>query len=102
MWSLACCRGPFECLKQAFFDGFCRLKELSKPYILSISGLSLEENLEMLDQLLKRDVSRQLSAVELNVACPNVPNKPLVGYDLPQLSFVLERISHSERVKEPF
>ena len=33
------------------------------------------------------------SAVEVNVACPNVPGKPLVGYDFPQLSLVVEKIA---------
>ena len=33
------------------------------------------------------------NAVEVNVACPNVPGKPLVGYDFPQLSRVVEKIA---------
>ena len=38
------------------------------------------------------------NAVEVNVACPNVPGKPLVGYDFPQLSNVVEQIaSHVSR-----
>ena len=27
------------------------------------------------------------------MACPNVPGKPLVGYDFPQLSRVVEKIA---------
>eukprot|EP00435_Cladocopium_sp_Y103_P021060 s3166_g5.t1 len=75
-----------------------RLKESSeprgKPYILSISGLSLKENLEMLDRLAESpDVLQHLSAVEVNVACPNVPGKPLVGYDFPQFAEVVQAMS---------
>ncbi|CAK9009892.1 unnamed protein product [Durusdinium trenchii] len=64
-----------------------------KPYILSISGLSLQENLRMLDLLLESGSVEHLSAVEVNVACPNVPGKPLVGYDFPQFEAVLKEIS---------
>ena len=40
------------------------------------------------------------NAVEVNVACPNVPGKPLVGYDFPQLSAVVEKIaSHAPRLR---
>lgn len=75
-----------------------RLKECceprGKPYILSISGLSLKENLEMLDRLAQSpDVLQHLSAVEVNVACPNVPGKPLVGYDFPQFAEVVQAMS---------
>ncbi|CAE7906247.1 URA1 [Symbiodinium microadriaticum] len=84
-----------------------RLKEnaapSSKPYILSISGLSLDENLSMLDGLLEHpDAIQYLSAVEVNVACPNVPGKPLVGYDFPQLSLVVEKIASHEIFSEPY
>jgi len=71
-----------------------RLEAHGKPYFLSISGLSLAENLSMLDWLLDRpEACRLLSAVEVNVACPNVPGKPLVGYDFPQLAAVVKAIT---------
>ncbi|CAE7227065.1 URA1 [Symbiodinium natans] len=75
-----------------------RLKDIAvpsgKPYILSISGLSLNENLSMLDGLVKHpETLHYLNAVEVNVACPNVPGKPLVGYDFPQLADVVEKIA---------
>jgi len=84
-----------------------RLKEnaapSSKPYILSISGLSLDENLSMLDGLLEHpDAMQYLNAVEVNVACPNVPGKPLVGYDFPQLSRVVEKIASHAIFFEPY
>ncbi|CAJ1397766.1 unnamed protein product [Effrenium voratum] len=77
-----------------YTEALVRLREVSpKPFILSISGLSLDENLQMLDYLEQSSARAHLSAVEVNVACPNVPGKPLVGYDLPQLAEVVRRIS---------
>ena len=52
--------------------------EQNKPYIVSLSGCSLDDNLEMLGRAM---VTEGVSAVELNLACPNVPGKPIIAYD---------------------
>jgi dihydroorotate dehydrogenase (fumarate) len=66
----------------------------SKPYMVSISGKTLEDNLEML-QRIERAVqnNNRIAAVELNLACPNVIGKPIIGYDMEQLRTVLQHVS---------
>ena len=51
----------------------------------------------MLDRIVESpDVLQHLSAVEVNVACPNVPGKPLVGYDFPQFAQVVQEIGQHQ------
>jgi len=74
-------------------------EELKKPYFVSLSGKSLEDNLEMLDRATKCD---NVSAIELNVACPNVIGKPIIGYDFEQFATVLEKVfAHPGSKKKP-
>ncbi|RYH26713.1 dihydroorotate oxidase [archaeon] len=60
-----------------------------KPYIVSISGLSMDDNMAMLDRIYD---SSGISAIELNFACPNVPDKPMVAYDFDQMESALQRV----------
>eukprot|EP00695_Tsukubamonas_globosa_P001036 TRINITY_DN1981_c0_g1_i1.p3 TRINITY_DN1981_c0_g1~~TRINITY_DN1981_c0_g1_i1.p3 ORF type:complete len:71 (+),score=9.86 TRINITY_DN1981_c0_g1_i1:130-342(+) len=52
--------------------------ELAKPYIVSVSGFSLEDNIEILTHLV--DIPN-VHGIELNLSCPNVIGKPQVGYE---------------------
>ena len=58
-----------------------------KSYFVSVSGLSLEENVQIITQLSGIDA---IAAIELNLSCPNVPGKPQTGYDFEQVQRVLE------------
>jgi dihydroorotate dehydrogenase (fumarate) len=49
----------------------------------------LEENKTIIEQL---QDNQFVSAVELNLSCPNVPNKPQTGYDFEQVRRVLDTI----------
>lgn len=70
-----------------------------KPYIVSLSGLSLEDNLTMLTRVF---ATEGISAIELNLACPNVPGKPMVAYDFAQMENVLQAVcSHPQFGKIP-
>lgn len=60
-----------------------------KPYFVSVSGLSLENNLTMLKSLNEVEA---INAIELNLSCPNVPGKPQTGYDLEQMQRVLDAV----------
>ena len=52
--------------------------ESGKPYIISLSGLKLADNLEMLSQVAaaSKEFPGTIAAVELNLACPNIPGMP--------------------------
>lgn len=53
------------------------ITEGSKPYIVSVSGLSLEENIKIIKVLTLTD---SVDAIELNLSCPNIPGHPQTGY----------------------
>ncbi len=73
-----------------YLDYFTQNQEtLTKPLFLSVAGLSLEENLEMLHKIQNSDF---FFPVELNLSCPNVPGKPQTGYDFQRTKEVLEKV----------
>jgi len=57
-----------------------------KPIIISISGLSLTENTELFQQI---QTNGMADAVEVNLSCPNVIGKPIIGYDIQQIEDTL-------------
>mmetsp|Transcript_3894 Transcript_3894/g.10196 ORF Transcript_3894/g.10196 Transcript_3894/m.10196 type:complete len:384 (-) Transcript_3894:115-1266(-) len=67
----------------------------TKPYLVSISGKTLADNLVMMDRIAKQidDGEKRIVSVELNLACPNVIGKPIIAYDYDQLRDILETIS---------
>ena len=51
---------------------------INKPYFVSVSGLSLDDNKIIIDKLSQNP---KISSIELNLSCPNIINKPQIGYD---------------------
>ena len=67
---------------------------LGKPYMVSISGKTLADNLAMLKKISSAiESGAKISAVELNLACPNIPGKPTIGYDFEQMEDVMSQVS---------
>jgi dihydroorotate dehydrogenase (fumarate) len=60
-----------------------------KPLFLSVSGLSVADNLTILDEIRKVPVP---AVVELNLSCPNVPGRPQLAYDFAAMRTVLEAV----------
>lgn len=58
-----------------------------KPCIVSVAGLTREDNLAMIDFLAKN--GEGVAAIELNLSCPNLPGKPQIGYDFEQTDELL-------------
>lgn len=50
----------------------------NQPLFFSIAGMSVQENLEMLEKIEKSGFN---GITELNLSCPNVPGKPQLAYD---------------------
>ena len=67
----------------------------NKPYMVSISGKTLADNLQMLQKISETIKSNpgQIAAVELNLACPNIVGKPTIGYDFDQMEDVMKQVS---------
>jgi dihydroorotate dehydrogenase (fumarate) len=61
----------------------------SKPLILSVAGLSRQENLELLKIA---GEAESLQVIELNLSCPNVPGKPQTAYDFEETRSLLEAV----------
>ncbi|HII4257529.1 TPA: dihydroorotate oxidase [Enterococcus faecium] len=50
----------------------------NQPLFFSIAGMSVQENLEMLEKIEKSGFN---GITELNLSCPNLPGKPQLAYD---------------------
>jgi dihydroorotate dehydrogenase (fumarate) len=80
-------------------EAISSLTVFGKPYIISLSGLSLRDNLEMLTRAYATD---GVAAIELNLACPNIPGKPTIAYDFQQMEDVLAAVTaHPSFGKKP-
>ncbi|WP_410498622.1 dihydroorotate oxidase [Chitinibacter sp. S2-10] len=62
----------------------------AKPLFISLSGLTLDDNLTMVDAL-KDAVLPAL--LEINLSCPNVPGKSQTGYDFEAMDMMLAEVS---------
>jgi len=67
----------------------------SKPYIVSIAGLSQSDNLTMIDyfQYDNEKGITQPDLIELNLSCPNVIGKPQTGYDFEASRELLRKVA---------
>lgn len=73
-----------------FYAAFSKqVTQYGKPYFMSVSGLSHQDNLQIIKQLAAH---KNISAIELNLSCPNVPGKPQTGYDFAESRKVLEMV----------
>jgi dihydroorotate dehydrogenase (fumarate) len=66
------------------------LKGYEKPFFISVSGMTREDNLYILQQLQAQMVPP--SAVELNLSCPNLVGKPQTAYDEEQTRRLLDEV----------
>ncbi len=62
-----------------------------KPFIFSVNGDSLDELIEM---LLSYDIgTSSKKIIEINVSCPNINRKKIIGYHLSELEMLLRALS---------
>ncbi len=64
--------------------------QISGPYFISISGGSLEENCEMIDQIMA--CNSKIDGIEINLSCPNIIGKGQLAYDFEKLGNYLDGI----------
>ncbi len=60
-----------------------------KPFFISVSGLSLEDNLKIFRNM---DDFHGISGIELNLSCPNIIGKPQTGYDFEATDELLRKV----------
>jgi dihydroorotate dehydrogenase (fumarate) len=81
-----------------------------KPYFVSLSGKTVTDNMEMLQRILDANEKHShshsqqqqqqqqqqqdllIASVELNLACPNIIGKPIIGYDVAQVEDALRQV----------
>jgi dihydroorotate dehydrogenase (fumarate) len=74
---------------KAYLEMLPCLKEGDKPIFISISGLSVNDNVEMVTGFQNSDAD----LLEVNFSCPNIPGKAQLGYDFDQMDNALKLIS---------
>lgn len=70
------------------FDFYNSLQFTDKDYFLSLSGMSMDDNLHMVTNL-----SNNIKGIELNLSCPNVAGKSQIGYDFETTEEILRKVS---------
>ncbi|MBI5389869.1 dihydroorotate oxidase [Candidatus Woesearchaeota archaeon] len=75
---------------QFYTSFFPELAKYTKPLFASVSGLSLADNVQIIKTFSE---VKALSAIELNLSCPNVPGKPQVGYDFEHSAEYIHAVS---------
>jgi len=71
-------------------------KKYKKPFIASICGMTLSDNIKMF----KEFNNTPIDLIEFNPGSPNTIGKPIVGYDFTQMDRLLNAIS--KVAKKPF
>lgn len=73
---------------KAYLEMLPRLKETGKPIVVSVSGFSVADNVEMV----KAFQESCADLIEVNFSCPNIEGKPQLGYDFEQTEQALAAI----------
>jgi len=74
---------------KAYLEMLPSLKKSGKPIVVSISGFSIEDNIEMVSAFQASDVD----LIEVNFSCPNIPGKAQVAYDFEQVERALTALT---------
>lgn len=78
-----------------YYLDFIEGKYNTKPYFISVSGLSLEENISILGKIFHHNdtkISGKVDGIEINLSCPNIVGKGQLAYDFNELDVFLTKI----------
>jgi len=66
----------------------------NKHKFISLSGLSLNENLSMINSIYEHIIihNTEICGIEINMSCPNVIGKPQIGYEFLDMELYLDNI----------
>jgi dihydroorotate dehydrogenase (NAD+) catalytic subunit len=71
-----------------------KLNNIGVPIIVSVAGISIKEYVEVVKIL---SIQTAISAIELNLSCPNLKNK-IICHDLPLVSDVIKNVKKISKV----
>ncbi len=86
-----------NCGIQYYLDYFKRLDTSTNKYeharFISLAGMTLEENLQMLDMIFNIETQyyMYIDVIELNLSCPNLIGHRQLAYDFPELETYLSK-----------
>lgn len=83
------------------FSSYLNIKskvEYEKPYFISLAGLTLQDNVAMVQDFLKNESSTNVSGLEFNLSCPNIVGKGQLGYNFESIDTYLKTIFETELV----
>jgi len=72
-----------------FYNHMAHVIQPYKPYTISVSGMNPDDNLTMIHTLADNP---NISAIELNLSCPNLVGKPQIGYDFEASRELLRKV----------
>lgn len=70
-----------------------------KPYIMSVSSQAIYEKISILNEIDKG--LNSVSAIEINVSCPNMIGEPQLAYDFIELEEFLRKITEYDSYEKP-
>lgn len=73
-----------------FYIDFSTQLKKNKPYIISVSGMKLDDNITMIKEI---NLCESVDGIELNLSCPNIEGKPQIGYDFQAMENLLSDVS---------
>ena len=62
---------------------------LSKPYIISVNGLTLNDTIKIVSEVCIND---DVAGMEINLSCPNIIGKGQLAYDLEEMDNYLDNV----------
>ncbi len=68
----------------------------TKPYFISMAGLTLEDNMTMINEFLNFSHNYKISGIEFNLSCPNIVGKGQLGNDFDAVDEYLRRIFETD------
>jgi dihydroorotate dehydrogenase (fumarate) len=77
-----------------YLDSLTNITDNNKKKFVSLSGLSLDENANMINTIFEYLLlnNGEINGIEINMSCPNVIGKPQVGYDFLEMEMYLDKI----------
>lgn len=69
-------------------------KNNKKIKFLSIGGMSLQENIDILNTIFREIINNNsiIDAIEINFSCPNLVGHPQLGYDFDNMEYYLNKL----------
>jgi dihydroorotate dehydrogenase (fumarate) len=70
--------------------------KIIKPYIISMTGMTLVETITILTNILVsiKNFNKKITGIEINLSCPNIVGKGQLAYDFKSLDTYLNEIIH--------